>query len=37
MPLLADLPDELVTVEKFEDGTGRAKLTDDGRAVIMWC
>ncbi len=36
MPLLADLPSELVTVEKFEDGSGRAKLTDDGRAVILW-
>jgi len=36
MPLLADLPSELVTVEKSEDGSGRAKLTDDGRAVIMW-
>jgi len=36
MPLLSDLPDELVTVVKLVDGSGRAKLTDDGRAVIMW-
>lgn len=36
MPLLDDLPNELITVDKFEDGSGRAKLTDDGRAVLMW-
>ncbi len=36
-PLLPSIPSELVILERFEDGAGRAKLTPTGEIVLEWC
>lgn len=36
MPLLDEAPSDLIEVEKHEDGSGRARFTDNGLAVFTY-
>lgn len=33
-PLVADMPPELVELQRLEDGTGLARLTAEGQSVV---
>lgn len=36
MPLLAELPADLFEIVAHEDGSGKAKLTEAGEAVVLY-